>query len=197
MTRRNRGYRLRRRLRKRLHFHHAVSTLTGDESEYNTPALYSDRASFAASEDPQKSSLLLAAMPPEVRRLIYGFMWLTGPHVYGIHLSLNKKGDRMENRPCLLGYEESWVMAGANAKLDATSTARGAEGGQRVGLVSQKQYELWVERTGKKTHLEYPGDGVGGARNAARYKTGADPRVLWSPVLWSPFLPVLLTCKKV
>lgn len=203
-----------RRLRQRLR--RAVSSLAGKPEIRSTPLppsrppparapgahlslrsqaphLYPDRASLAASADPQENSPFFAALPAEVRHLIYASMWRTGAHVHGIHVECDRWADRLASAPCVLGHEEMWgAAAGVNAELDVLFAARGVDGTGRGGVeVSREQLGELAERV-ERTHGACDDDGVDGARNAARFRTGADPLVLWSP-----FLPVLLTCKRV
>lgn len=155
------------------------------------PHLYPDRASLASSANPQSHSLLFTTLPAELRQLIYAAMWRTAGHVHGIHIEHDRWEDRLTSEPCVLDYEKSWAAEGVNAELDAEFAARGVEKGRgEIRVAKERWWEMEARAT--RTHLQCGDDRVYGRRNAARFRTGADPLALWSP-----FLPVLLTCKKV
>lgn len=202
---------LRRRLRR------AIANLTGDTPQSQQPGTrrsparvpdvhltlypqgpqpYPDRASLAATADAQQGSALLTALPAEIRRLVYGFMWRTGGHLHGIHFWYDSSAGFNRSGPCGLGHGVgTWGAAGVNALLDAVCAERGLdEAGRLRGVELPEEYvEALADRVARN-HWECDDDRVDGARNAARFRTGkgVDPLALW----W-PFLPVLLTCKRV
>lgn len=144
------------------------------------PRLFPSRASLAASADRQHGSALFTSLPAEVRRVIYAFMWRTGGHSHGIHVQSDSSTGNVGSFPCSLGDEESWVMTGLDAEPNG-----------RPGGLSGSEWSVLRDRA-ERTHDSCDDDDVDGPRNTARWRTGGD-----ALALWSPFLPVLLTCKRV
>lgn len=146
------------------------------------PRLFPSRASLAASADPQHGSALFTTLLAEVRRVIYAFAWRTGGHSHGIHVQFDSSTGYVRSFPCSLGHEESWV-----------STALDAEPNEGLGRAVQFSGSEWrvLRNRAERTHDSCDDDDVDGPRNAARWRTGGD-----ALALWSPFLPVLLTCKR-
>lgn len=143
------------------------------------PHLFPSRSSLADSADPQHGSALFTTLPAEIRRVIYAFAWRTGGHTHGVHVQFNLATGYVESCPCALGHEESWVATG----LDAVR-GRGVQ-------FSGSEWRVLRDRA-ERRHDSCDDDDVDGPRNAARWRTGGD-----ALALWSPFLPVLLTCKRV
>lgn len=176
---------------------------------FETPDRYPDHASLEASADPQDGCPLFGVLPAEVRELIYGYMWRTGGHLYGIHVLKDSERGQVRTWPCSLHPAHFEDVAEANAGLDALLDGMGVDEAEKlrgfrlgpqvtgerlrelVGGERERVRELMADMG--RTHQECDGDGVHGPKNAARFRTGAgvDPSVLWSP-----FLPVLLTCKR-
>lgn len=163
-------------------------------SRAQSSKLRPDRPSLEASADPQERSRFFTVLPAEVRRLVYAFMWRMGGHIYGIHVLHEPDRGAIRSAPCSLGPGHFGAAADANAELDALFAGKGVgeEARLRGVRLRGERLQALVERLGR-THLECHDDGVYGPRNAARFRTGegVDPLALWSP-----FLPVLLTCKR-
>lgn len=162
------------------------------------PGSCPDHASFEASADPQDSSPLFTVLPLEVRELVYAYMFQTGGHLHGIHMLQDGRGGPITTGPCSLHRGYFRTAAEVNDEMEALLAGASEEERERMmGLhagTNSKGERAWelVDGMGR-THLECHDDDVHGPRNAARFRTAehADPLALWSP-----FLPVLLTCKR-
>ncbi|SPO02534.1 uncharacterized protein DNG_05207 [Cephalotrichum gorgonifer] len=153
------------------------------------PHLFPDRASLSSSAHPQRQSPLFAALPAEIRRLIYGFMWRTGGHEHGIHLWYDRAKGYLVNEPCMLAPAEGLgAAAEANRELDEQFRRLEAP---NIALRDPDGRWGALEKRARRNHRLCQDEDVYGPRNAARWR-GQD-----SAVIWVPFLPVLLTCKKV
>lgn len=147
------------------------------------PHLFPSRPSMTASADPQNGSALFTTLPAEIRRIIYAFAWRTGGHTHGIHVQFKFSTGHVRSFPCSLGYEESWVVTGLDPELNG--------GAGRAVQFSGSEWRHLRNRA-ERWHSGCDDDDVDGPRNTARWRVGGD-----ALALWSPFLPVLLTCKRV
>lgn len=182
------------------------------------PELYPDRASFAASADPQAQSLFFHALPPEIRCIIYGYMWSSNGFQNGIHIDVRRPQDPSSSAaegtyeplsyPCLLEADDAFRDEAVNAEIDALwddHEARGKLGEYKVARRFAHQPEVtasglpytFAELKNRRArgHLDCWFDYSRKSKAARERQLEAGESRDVAPT-WQPLLPVLLTCKR-
>jgi hypothetical protein len=146
-----------------------TSPCTGLQEEVELP-ISPGRQQIAKSANPQLQSPFFTGLPSEIRILILGEMFRGGGHIPGIHI------DQYGKYPCTLNTDQA---ARRDELLDV----------------------LWEEqRLIRKSDVLFAGEQVEELQVAMHWEC-AQPWVVAGrtgrkPVKWMPFLPVLLTCKR-
>jgi len=180
------------------------------------PHLYPNRSSIASTANPQRQSLFFSLLPPEVRRIIYACVWSTCGYQHGIHIDMRSRPDRSNPKPvfdplsypCLQPIDEVFCDEALNAELDALWDEYEVMGklqpirierrwGQEPGVawgLPVKFKELGARRA--RSHFECYVEHLDKSKavREVKYREGRGREEV-RPT-WTPFVPVLLTCKK-
>jgi len=165
---------------------------------------YPDRTAFEVTADPQAQCLLLTRLPPELRRLVYSFMWRTAGH-QALHVERHSSRSLIFSHeptylescswgsyPCVLPDDYIFNDERLNQELNLRWSRHTREGKVKRDLFGRPGIPVkWSDLGISVDHTVYHAH-----RNCSSRPLSSPEGSKYHIPDWAPFLPALLTCKK-